>query len=71
MAQKPNKLIQLVATLLCMFVTAAAQAAGSASASPIAQQRKNPNILLIVADDMGYSDLGCFGGEIGRGCSKH
>jgi arylsulfatase len=23
-----------------------------------------PNILLIVADDMGYSDLGCFGGEI-------
>ena len=25
-----------------------------------------PNILLIVADDMGYSDLGCFGGEIRR-----
>jgi arylsulfatase A-like enzyme len=23
-----------------------------------------PNILLIVADDMGYSDIGCFGGEI-------
>ena len=23
-----------------------------------------PNVLLIVADDMGYSDLGCFGGEI-------
>ena len=23
-----------------------------------------PNLLLIVADDMGYSDLGCFGGEI-------
>ena len=23
-----------------------------------------PNILLIVADDMGYSDLGCYGGEI-------
>ncbi|MBS0192455.1 MAG: arylsulfatase [Planctomycetes bacterium] len=23
-----------------------------------------PNILLIVADDLGYSDLGCFGGEI-------
>lgn len=23
-----------------------------------------PNILLIVADDVGYSDLGCFGGEI-------
>ena len=23
-----------------------------------------PNVLLIVADDLGYSDLGCFGGEI-------
>lgn len=27
-------------------------------------QTKRPNILLIVADDMGYSDLHCFGGEI-------
>ena len=24
----------------------------------------SPNILLIVADDLGYTDLGCFGGEI-------
>ena len=23
-----------------------------------------PNILLIMADDLGYSDIGCFGGEI-------
>ncbi|MEP0131638.1 MAG: arylsulfatase [Eudoraea sp.] len=28
------------------------------------KQKKKPNILLIVADDMGYSDLGCYGGEI-------
>jgi arylsulfatase len=23
-----------------------------------------PNFLIIVADDLGFSDLGCFGGEI-------
>ncbi len=47
--------------LLCsflpgLFFAQAAQAKKSASAKP--------NILIIVADDMGYSDAGCYGSEI-------
>ena len=25
---------------------------------------ERPNIMIILTDDMGFSDLGCFGGEI-------
>ena len=40
--------------------TAPAQAAPSAPG----QQAKRPNILFIMADDLGYSDIGAYGGEI-------
>src|ERR1043166_376655 len=29
-----------------------------------AQGKKKPNIVVILADDLGYSDIGCYGGEI-------
>jgi arylsulfatase len=37
---------------------------GSGTAMPSLAADKRPNIVLIVADDMGFSDLGSFGGEI-------
>ncbi len=39
-------------------------ALGSAWAPALAAADDRPNIVLIVADDMGYADMGMFGGEI-------
>lgn len=46
-----------MAVLLCLTVTSAAQA-------DTPETGERPNLVLIVADDMGFSDLGSFGGEI-------
>ena len=32
--------------------------------SGLAAAEPRPNVLVILADDLGYSDLGCYGGEI-------
>lgn len=43
------------------------QTAGAATASnllPAATSGPKPNIIVILVDDMGFSDLGCYGGEI-------
>ena len=48
-----------------LLVLAAAGCEQGRETTPATQQiAKRPNVLLIVADDLGYSDIGAFGGEI-------
>jgi len=35
-----------------------------AAKTPAAEETKQPNVLVLIADDMGYSDIGAFGSEI-------
>lgn len=52
---RPRHLVRFIVTLL---VTASTGTAVWAAAPP------RPNVLVILADDLGYSDLGCYGSEI-------
>lgn len=48
----------------CLLALAVAAWGGCKSDELPPSVRERPNILLIVADDLGYSDLGAYGGEI-------
>ena len=52
-----NKILSLTSIVVILF---------SISCKPKTEDQKHgkPNIILIMSDDMGYSDLGCYGSEI-------
>ena len=45
-------------------LTALAITASCSTLSSNVSRPKPPNIVLIMSDDMGYSDIGCYGSEI-------
>ena len=47
-----------------LLMTLVSATAPAVAATTMANAAARPNILLILADDLGYSDLGAFGGEI-------
>ena len=54
--------LQVVHRFRLAILTAALSVAAAPAAAP--QTSARPNVVVILVDDMGWSDIGCYGGEI-------
>lgn len=59
-----NSLLTTLSIALFSLSISACSNDDSKESSTVVETQKKPNILFIMADDLGYSDLGAFGGEI-------
>ncbi|MGI4729187.1 MAG: arylsulfatase [Janthinobacterium lividum] len=55
---------KLFASLIFLIVVVFSFVAWKGKIHPVKTASKRPNIIVILADDMGFSDVGCYGGEI-------
>lgn len=59
-----NRTPDFTSVLVAALLAAATATVGPASSAEPAAGDRRPNFLVVVTDDLGYSDLGAFGGEI-------